>query len=119
MAGMALWAMLEPKRSQTARSGASLTVAVTSVAISGSDVAKATSSVPTKRLLRRVRSAVIFTGCIIVGLRRRALSGVAYRAIGAAALLRRNLLLYGLGGIVPPFVGIKLIDMALTALGVS
>jgi K+-transporting ATPase ATPase B chain len=44
-----------------------------------------------------------------------ALRGVAYRAVGAASLLRRNLLVYGLGGIVVPFVGIKLIDMAFTA----
>jgi len=45
-----------------------------------------------------------------------ALKGVAYRAVGAAALLRRNLLVYGLGGIVLPFIGIKLIDMLLSAL---
>ena len=45
-----------------------------------------------------------------------ALKGVKYRAIGAVALLRRNLLLYGLGGIVLPFAGIKLIDMVLAAL---
>jgi K+-transporting ATPase ATPase B chain len=47
------------------------------------------------------------------------LRGIPYRAIGAAALLRRNLLIYGLGGIVAPFVGIKLIDMAVTALGLA
>ena len=45
-----------------------------------------------------------------------ALRGVRYRAVGAAALLRRNLLVYGLGGIVVPFVGIKVIDLAVTAL---
>jgi K+-transporting ATPase ATPase B chain len=45
------------------------------------------------------------------------LRGVAYRAVGAAALLRRNLLIYGVGGIIVPFVGIKLIDMAVTAIG--
>ena len=45
-----------------------------------------------------------------------ALKGVRYRAIGAAALLRRNILLYGVGGIVLPFIGIKLIDMLLAAL---
>ncbi len=66
-----------------------------------------------------VLSAVIFNALIIVALIPLALRGVAYRALGAAALLRRNLLVYGLGGIVAPFVGIKLIDMALTALGVS
>jgi K+-transporting ATPase ATPase B chain len=45
-----------------------------------------------------------------------ALKGVAYRPIGAAALLRRNLLVYGLGGLIVPFIGIKLIDVALVAL---
>jgi K+-transporting ATPase ATPase B chain len=45
-----------------------------------------------------------------------ALRGVKFRAVGAAALLRRNLLIYGLGGIVAPFIGIKAIDMVLTAL---
>jgi K+-transporting ATPase ATPase B chain len=45
-----------------------------------------------------------------------ALRGVPYRAIGASALLRRNLLVYGLGGLVVPFIGIKLIDMLLVAL---
>jgi K+-transporting ATPase ATPase B chain len=45
-----------------------------------------------------------------------ALRGVAYRALGAAALLRRNLLIYGVGGIAVPFVGIKLIDMTLAVL---
>ncbi len=48
-----------------------------------------------------------------------ALKGVAYRAIGAGALLRRNLLVYGLGGIIIPFAGIKLIDMAVTAIGMG
>jgi K+-transporting ATPase ATPase B chain len=59
---------------------------------------------------------VIFNALIIVALIPLALKGVKYRALGAAALLRRNLLVYGLGGIGLPFVGIKLIDMALTAL---
>jgi potassium-transporting ATPase ATP-binding subunit len=48
-----------------------------------------------------------------------ALRGVKYRPIGAAAILRRNLLLYGLGGIIVPFVGIKLIDMIVTAIGLA
>ena len=48
-----------------------------------------------------------------------ALRGVRYRPVGAAALLRRNLLIYGVGGIVAPFIGIKLIDLALSGLGVS
>jgi K+-transporting ATPase ATPase B chain len=59
---------------------------------------------------------VIFNALIIVFLIPLALKGVRYRAIGAASLLRRNLLVYGLGGIALPFAGIKLIDMALTAL---
>ncbi|MET0265131.1 MAG: potassium-transporting ATPase subunit KdpB [Duganella sp.] len=63
-----------------------------------------------------IMSAVIFNALIIVVLIPLALKGVRYRAIGAVALLRRNLLLYGLGGIVLPFVGIKLIDMILAAL---
>ena len=63
-----------------------------------------------------IMSAVIFNALIIVVLIPLALKGVKYRAVGAAALLRRNMLIYGLGGIVLPFVGIKLIDMMLSAL---
>jgi K+-transporting ATPase ATPase B chain len=63
-----------------------------------------------------ILSAVIFNALIIVFLIPLALRGVAYRALGAAALLRRNLLIYGVGGIAVPFVGIKLIDMTLAAL---
>jgi K+-transporting ATPase ATPase B chain len=63
-----------------------------------------------------ILSAVIFNALIIVALIPLALQGVKYRALGAAALLRRNLLIYGAGGIVVPFAGIKLIDMALAAL---
>ena len=63
-----------------------------------------------------IMSAVIFNALIIVVLIPLALKGVQYRAIGAASLLRRNLLVYGLGGIVLPFIGIKLIDMLLSAL---
>ena len=48
-----------------------------------------------------------------------ALKGVTYRAAGAASVLRRNLLIYGLGGIVVPFIGIKAIDLAVTALGLA
>ena len=64
-----------------------------------------------------ILSAVIFNALIIVFLIPLALKGVKYRALGAASLLRRNLLVYGLGGIVLPFPVIKLIDMAITALG--
>jgi K+-transporting ATPase ATPase B chain len=60
-----------------------------------------------------ILSAVIFNALIIVLLIPLALKGVKYRPLGAAMLLRRNLLIYGLGGIVVPFVGIKLIDLML------
>jgi K+-transporting ATPase ATPase B chain len=63
-----------------------------------------------------IMSAVIFNALIIIFLIPLALKGVKYRAIGAAALLRRNLLIYGLGGILLPFVGIKLIDIILSVL---
>jgi K+-transporting ATPase ATPase B chain len=66
-----------------------------------------------------VLSAVIFNALIIIFLIPLALKGVKYRALGADALLRRNLLVYGAGGIVVPFIGIKLIDMALAAIGVA
>ena len=65
-----------------------------------------------------ILSAVIFNALIIVGLIPLALRGVKFRALGAAAVLRRNLLIYGLGGLIAPFVGIKLIDIVITALGV-
>jgi K+-transporting ATPase ATPase B chain len=63
-----------------------------------------------------ILSAVIFNAIIIVLLIPLALRGVRYRPIGAAAILRRSLLIYGAGGIIAPFVGIKLIDLALEAL---
>ena len=63
-----------------------------------------------------ILSAVIFNALIIVALIPLALRGVRYRPLGAAAVLRRNLLVYGLGGIVVPFIGIKLIDLLLVAL---
>ena len=63
-----------------------------------------------------ILSAIIFNALIIIALIPLALKGVQYRPIGAAALLRRNLLIYGLGGIVLPFIGIKAIDIAVTAL---
>ncbi len=58
-----------------------------------------------------ILSAVIFNAVIIIGLIPLALKGIAYKPLGAAAILRRNLLIYGLGGVVLPFVGIKAIDM--------
>ena len=63
-----------------------------------------------------ILSAVIFNALIIVALIPLALRGVKYRAIGAQRLLSRNLLIYGLGGVVAPFVGIKLIDLLVTVL---
>jgi K+-transporting ATPase ATPase B chain len=63
-----------------------------------------------------IMSAVIFNALVIVALIPLALTGVRYRAIGAAALLRRHLWIYGVGGIVVPFIGIKLIDLILVAL---
>jgi K+-transporting ATPase ATPase B chain len=66
-----------------------------------------------------ILSAVIFNALIIVALIPLALRGVAYRPIGAAALLRRNLLVYGLGGVIVPFIGIKVVDMIVTALNLA
>ncbi|ATQ42809.1 potassium-transporting ATPase subunit KdpB [Caulobacter mirabilis] len=66
-----------------------------------------------------ILSAVIFNAIIIVLLIPLALRGVRYRAIGAANLLSRNLLIYGLGGLIAPFIGIKLIDMVVSALGLA
>ncbi|HKT25404.1 MAG TPA: potassium-transporting ATPase subunit KdpB [Terriglobales bacterium] len=66
-----------------------------------------------------VLSAVIFNALIIIALIPLALRGVRYRAMGAAALLRRNLLIYGFGGIVVPFIGIKVIDLAITRIGLA
>jgi K+-transporting ATPase ATPase B chain len=64
-----------------------------------------------------ILSAVIFNALIIVALIPLALRGVRYRAVRASVLLRDNLLIYGLGGIIAPFIGIKVIDLALVALG--
>jgi len=66
-----------------------------------------------------VLSAVIFNALIIIALIPLALRGVKYRPMGAAALLRRNLWIYGVGGILVPFVGIKLIDMVITRVGMA
>jgi K+-transporting ATPase ATPase B chain len=66
-----------------------------------------------------ILSAVIFNALIIIMLIPLALRGVKYRAMSAASLLRRNLLVYGLGGLVVPFIGIKLIDMTITAIGLA
>ena len=66
-----------------------------------------------------ILSAVIFNALIIVALVPLALRGVQFRPLSAAALLRRNLLIYGVGGIIAPFVGIKLIDVVITTLGLA
>jgi len=63
-----------------------------------------------------ILSAVIFNALIIIALIPLALRGVGYKAMSAESLLRRNLLLYGVGGIVAPFLGIKLIDLFITAI---
>jgi potassium-transporting ATPase ATP-binding subunit len=66
-----------------------------------------------------ILSAVIFNALVIVGLIPLALRGVKYRALSASALLQRNLLIYGLGGLIAPFVGIKIIDVIVTAFGLA
>ena len=65
-----------------------------------------------------ILSAVIFNALIIIALVPLALRGIKYRAAGAATILKRNLLIYGLGGIIAPFIGIKIIDLLLTAVGI-
>jgi K+-transporting ATPase ATPase B chain len=84
--------------------------ATTYPALAALDVMRLTS--PSSAIL----SAVIFNAVVIVFLIPLALEGVKFRAIGAAALLRRNVLVYGLGGLVVPFIGIKAIDLGLAAL---
>jgi K+-transporting ATPase ATPase B chain len=66
-----------------------------------------------------ILSAVIFNALIIIALIPLALTGIRYRPVGAAQLLRTNLLIYGLGGLIVPFIGIKAIDLALVALGLA
>jgi K+-transporting ATPase ATPase B chain len=66
-----------------------------------------------------ILSAVMFNAIIIIALIPLALRGVRYRPLGAAAVLRRNMLIYGVGGVVAPFLGIKAIDLLLTAVGLA
>jgi len=66
-----------------------------------------------------ILSAVIFNALIIIALIPLALKGIQYRPMGAAALLRRNLLIYGVGGIIAPFIGIKIIDILITSAGLA
>jgi len=64
-----------------------------------------------------ILSAVVFNAIIIILLIPLALRGVRYRPLGAAALLRRSLVIYGVGGVIAPFVGIKIVDLGLAAIG--
>jgi K+-transporting ATPase ATPase B chain len=66
-----------------------------------------------------VLSAVIFNALIIIALIPLALRGVRFRALSAPVLLRRNLWIYGVGGLIAPFIGIKLVDLVLTGLGIA
>ena len=66
-----------------------------------------------------VLSAVIFNAIIIILLIPLALKGVAYRPAGASSILRRNSLIYGVGGMIVPFIGIKLIDILITTIGLA
>jgi K+-transporting ATPase ATPase B chain len=66
-----------------------------------------------------IMSAVIFNALVIIALIPLALRGVPYRAVGAARLLRDNLVIYGLGGLIVPFIGIKIIDVLLVAFGLA
>jgi K+-transporting ATPase ATPase B chain len=66
-----------------------------------------------------ILSAVIFNALVIIALIPLALRGVKYRAMSASSLLQRNLLIYGLGGLIAPFVGIKAIDMIVSAIGLA
>jgi potassium-transporting ATPase ATP-binding subunit len=66
-----------------------------------------------------ILSAIIFNALIIIALIPLSLRGVTYRPAGAASILRRNLLIYGVGGIIVPFIGIKLIDLTVTAIGLA
>jgi K+-transporting ATPase ATPase B chain len=65
-----------------------------------------------------ILSAIVFNALIIIALIPLALKGVRYRPAPASALLRRNLLLYGLGGLIVPFLGIKALDLVIDALGI-
>jgi K+-transporting ATPase ATPase B chain len=66
-----------------------------------------------------ILSAVIFNALVIVALIPLALRGVRYRPVGAAQVLRDNILIYGVGGVIAPFIGIKVIDLVLVGLGLA
>jgi len=65
----------------------------------------------------RVKNNDFFNALVIIALIPLALRGISYKPLGAAAILRRNLLIYGVGGVVAPFIGIKLVDLVLEAVG--
>jgi K+-transporting ATPase ATPase B chain len=66
-----------------------------------------------------ILSAVIFNAVVIIALIPLALRGVKYRPVGAAALLRQNMMIYGVGGVIVPFIGIKLVDLLITGVGLA
>jgi len=66
-----------------------------------------------------ILSAVIFNAIVIIALVPLALRGIKYKPMGAAAVLRRNLMIYGVGGVIVPFIGIKLIDVLIRAVGLA
>jgi K+-transporting ATPase ATPase B chain len=66
-----------------------------------------------------ILSAIIFNALIIIALIPLALRGVRYRPVGAASILRRNILVYGIGGVIIPFIGIKAVDVIVSALGLA
>jgi K+-transporting ATPase ATPase B chain len=66
-----------------------------------------------------ILSAVVYNALIIIALVPLALRGVKFRAESASTMLRRNLFIYGVGGVIAPFIGIKIIDLTISALGVS
>ena len=88
-------------------------------AVAGLSVLNALNIMGLRTPQSAILSAVIFNALIIIALIRLALKGVKYRPMGAAALLRRNLLIYGFGGIIAPFISIKIIDVIIHAIGLA
>jgi K+-transporting ATPase ATPase B chain len=116
----------------SAHEGADVAVALTTFSIAN-DVAKYFAIIPAMFVLAlpqlaplnvmrlqtpesAILSAVIFNALVIIALIPLGLRGIAYKPLGAAAILRRNLLIYGVGGVIIPFVGIKALDMLLVVL---
>jgi K+-transporting ATPase ATPase B chain len=88
-------------------------------AVAGLSVLNALNIMGLRTPQSAILSAVIFNALIIIALIPLALKGVKYRPMSAAALLRRNMLVYGLGGIIAPFIGIKIIDVIVHAIGLA